>query len=224
MIEIVSATRRSEDEFWSASALGLSLRRIGFDNRLRPRIAFANRCGLPEIYNARIDAADGADRLVFVHDDVWLDDYLIGDRIINGLRSFEVIGVAGNRRRVARQAAWAFVDDAFAWDAREHLSGAVAHGAQPFGEVTWFGPSPAPCELLDGVFLAANAVALRRTGVRFDPRFAFHFYDMDFCRTARAAQLRLGTWPICITHQSGGAFGSAAWREVRAAYRRKWPD
>ena len=223
MIEIISATRRNEADFWAQSALGISLRRLAFDTRLVPHISFENRRGLPEIYNARIDAA-AADWLVFVHDDVWLDDYLIGDRIFNGLRNFEVIGVAGNRRRIAQQPAWAFVDEAFTWDAREHLSGAVAHGKQPFGAVTWFGPSPVPCELLDGVFIGADAKALRRTGVRFDPRFAFHFYDMDFCRSARAAGLRLGTWPICITHQSGGAFGSAGWREVQRAYREKWTD
>lgn len=224
MIEIVSATRRDERGFWAETALGISLRRLAFDRRLVPRIAFDNRRGLPAIYNERIDAADGADFLVFVHDDVWLDDYLLGDRVLTGLHSFEVIGVAGNRRRVARQPAWAFVDDALAWDASEHLSGAVAHGSRPFGAVSWFGHSPTACELLDGVFLAANAVALRSSGVRFDPRFAFHFYDMDFCRSARVAGLRLGTWPLCITHQSGGAFGSAAWREVLAAYRQKWPD
>jgi GT2 family glycosyltransferase len=224
MIEIVSATRRTEAEFWSASALGISLRRLGFDRRLVPRIAFENRRGLPEIYNARIDAEDAAAHLVFVHDDVWLDDYLITDRVVNGLRNFDVIGVAGNRRRVARQPAWAFVDDALTWDAREHLSGAVAHGAQPFGPVSWFGPSTVACELLDGVFLAASTAVLRQHAVRFDPRFAFHYYDMDFCRSARAAGLRLGTWPICITHQSGGAFGMPPWREVQDAYFAKWGD
>jgi GT2 family glycosyltransferase len=224
MIEIVSATRRTEADFWSASALGISLRRLGFDRRLVPRIAFENRRGLPEIYNARIDAEDAAAHLVFVHDDVWLDDYLITDRVVNGLRNFDVIGVAGNRRRVARQPAWAFVDDALTWDAREYLSGAVAHGAQPFGPVSWFGPSTVACELLDGVFLAASTAVLRQHAVRFDPRFAFHYYDMDFCRSARAAGLRLGTWPICITHQSGGAFGMPPWREVQDAYFAKWGD
>jgi GT2 family glycosyltransferase len=224
MIEIVSATRRTEADFWSASALGISLRRLGFDRRLVPRIAFENRRGLPEIYNARIDAEDAAPHLVFVHDDVWLDDYLITDRVVNGLRHFDVIGVAGNRRRVARQPAWAFVDQSLTWDAREHLSGAVAHGAQPFGPVSWFGPSTVACELLDGVFLAASTAVLRQHAVRFDPRFAFHYYDMDFCRSARNAGLRLGTWPICITHQSGGAFGMPPWREVQAAYFEKWGD
>jgi hypothetical protein len=47
---------------------------------------------------------------------------------------------------------------------------------------------------------------------------------MDFCRSARAKGLRLGTWPICVTHQSGGAFGSEAWREKFDKYLAKWND
>jgi len=224
MIEIISATRLPETEFWKKSALGLSLRRLKDDARLVARPAFANTRGLPEIYNARIDAPDAQDLLVFVHDDVWIDDYLLAERVIEGLKAYDVIGVAGNRRRLPGQPAWAFVDAKFTWDDKIHLSGAVAHGRKPFGAVSFFGPSPADCELLDGVLLAARRSKLNAAGVRFDPRFEFHFYDMDFCRSARQKGLRLGTWPICITHQSGGAFGAETWREKYRGYLEKWND
>lgn len=226
MIEIVSATRLEEGEFWSRSALGLSLRRLARDQRLVPRVAFANRRGLPEVFNERIEAASGDDHLVFVHDDVWLDDHFLADRVIDGLRAFDVVGVAGNRRRLPLQPAWAFsgknTEGRLVWDDKQFLSGAVAHGARPFGAVSVFGPTPAECELLDGVFLAARRSVLRAKGVRFDPLFDFHFYDLDFCRGARAAGLRLGTWPIAMTHQSGGAFGSARWVEMHRKYLEKW--
>jgi GT2 family glycosyltransferase len=224
MIEIVSATRMPETEFWEKSALGLSLRRLKRDTRLVARVAFENTRGLPEIYNARIDAADAQDLLVFVHDDVWIDDYFLAERVIEGLQAYDVIGVAGNRRRLPGQPAWAFVDAKFTWDEKVQLSGAVAHGRNPFGAISFFGPAPADCELLDGVLLAARRSKLTAAGLRFDPRFEFHFYDMDFCRSARAKGLRLGTWPICITHQSGGAFGSEAWREKFDKYLAKWND
>lgn len=224
MIDIVSATRLSERDFWNASALGLSLQRLEHDRRFVPRLTFANQRGLPEIYNARIVAGDSAEMLVFIHDDVWIDDYFLANRIIDGLRSYDVIGVAGNRRRLRGQPAWAFVDANFTWDDRAHLSGAVAHGKQPFGAISFFGPAPADCELLDGVFLAANTAALKAKGVLFDPRFDFHFYDMDFCRAARRQGLRLGTWPICLTHQSGGAFGTPKWQQKHLAYAEKWKD
>jgi GT2 family glycosyltransferase len=83
---------------------------------------------------------------------------------------------------------------------------------------------PADCELLDGVFLAARKSALTAKGVLFDPRFDFHFYDMDFCRSARQRGLRLGTWPIGLTHQSGGAFGTEKWNDKYQAYLKKWGD
>ena len=222
MIDVVSATRLSETDFWNTSALGISLRRLAHDGRLAARLAFANRRGLPEIYNARISAGGCSDMLVFVHDDVWIDDYFLADRVIEGLRHYDVIGVAGNRRKVQRQPSWAFVDTKFTWDDRANLTGCVAHGKHPFGDISFFGAVPADCELLDGVFLAARTAALKENGVFFDPRFEFHFYDMDFCRSARLRGLRLGTWPICLTHQSGGAFGTQQWNLKYRAYIEKW--
>jgi GT2 family glycosyltransferase len=226
MIEIVSATRLAEDAFWKSSALGQSLRRLKRDKRLVARPVFANTRGLPEIYNARIQAEDGDDLLVFVHDDVWIDDYFLADRVIDGLQTYDVIGVAGNRRRVPAQPAWAFLLDEMrlVWDEKVNLSGAVAHGKAPFGTVSFYGPTPSDCELLDGAFLAARKSSLKSANVLFDLRFEFHFYDMDFCRSARRQGLRLGTWPICLTHQSGGAFASEPWKEKYRQYLEKWVD
>ena len=224
MIEIVSATRFSEQDFWNKSPLGISLRRLAHDNRLVSHITVSNRRGLPEIYNARITAENSSDMFVFIHDDVWIDDYFLGDRVIEGLRTYDVIGVAGNRRRIKHQPAWPFLDARFTWDDKSNLTGSVAHGRSPFGAISFFGSIPADCELLDGVFLAARKSALTASNVLFDPRFDFHFYDLDFCRSARQGKLRLGTWPICITHQSGGSFGTDAWREKYRAYIEKWGD
>ncbi len=222
MIEVISATRLSESDFWNKSALGFSLRRLAHDARLVPHLAFANRRGLPDIFNARISAPDGHELLVFVHDDVWIDDYFLADRVIEGLQSYDVIGVAGNRRRIQNQPAWIFVDNQCTWDSATNLSGRVAHGRDPCGQVSFYGAVPAECELLDGVFLGARKSALTANGVLFDPRFDFHFYDMDFCRSARQNGLRLGTWPICLTHQSGGAFGTQRWIEKYRQYVEKW--
>jgi predicted O-linked N-acetylglucosamine transferase (SPINDLY family) len=222
MVEIVSATRLSEAEFWRSSALGTSLRRLAPDVRIAAHIAFENRLGLPDIFNARIRSDDAGQILVFMHDDVWIDEIAFVDRLLEGFMSFDVIGIAGNRRRVKRQPAWAFIDDKLTWDAMTNLSGCTAHGDDPFGEVSAFGPAPADCELLDGVFLAAAKSTLTLKQIQFDPRFDFHFYDMDFCRSARAKGLRLGTWPLALTHQSRGMFESPAWVEKFSLYLEKW--
>lgn len=224
IIEIVSATLKTPDEFWNQSALGLSLKRLQQDKRLIAHIQYQNRLGLPEIYNRRIVSDDAADILVFVHDDVWIDDYFLVDRIIEGLQRFDVIGVAGNVRRQPYQPGWAFVqtDAGMKVDAEENFSGSVAHGEEAFGKINFYGATPAECELLDGLFLAASKSALRQNDVAFDPRFNFHFYDMDFCRSAKDLGLKIGTWPICLTHKSGGAFESKDWESGRMLYFDKW--
>lgn len=225
MIEIVTATRLSADEFWNSSALGISMRRLSFDNRFSVQVAPSNRAGLAEVYNTRISPANRSQIVVFVHDDVWIDDYFLADRLLAGLEAFDVIGVAGNRRRSPRQRAWHYVSAPGQQQDRDGLSGAIAHGKTPFGRISSYGPAPAECELLDGVFLAARLRTLLDRSVRFDPLFDFHFYDLDFCRSARRAGLRLGTWPICLTHQSiGGAFESAPWLNAHAKYLQKWVD
>jgi protein O-GlcNAc transferase len=157
-----------------------------------------------------------------MHDDVWIDDADFGDRIVAGLTQYDVIGVVGNRRRAPYQPAWAFVDPLLNWDGDEHLSGAIGHGQKGFGEITVFGPSPSDCEMLDGVFIAARKEALNKEAILFDPLFDFHFYDVDFARSVRAAGLKVGTWPIALTHQSDGAFGTPNWREKYALYLGKW--
>lgn len=224
MIEIISATRRPESEFWNSCALGISLRRLSFDRRLTAHISFSNRAGLPEVFNAHIEASNPARYLVFMHDDVWIDDYFFADRIIAGLQAFDVIGVAGNRRRSPRQSSWGSVGPGLQQPDLSNLSGAVAHGPNPFGRVSVFGSVPAECELLDGVLLAARLAALIDRSVRFDPIFKFHFYDLDFCRSARAGGLRLATWAIALTHQSKGAYESPDWLNAYDAYLRKWGD
>jgi GT2 family glycosyltransferase len=225
VIEIVSATRMSEAEFWQTSALGQSIRRIAEeDSRLRAYISFENRRGLPEIYNAHINASSGDPIQVFMHDDVWITDYFFADRLVEAFNTYDVVGVAGNRRILPNQPSWICADETMKWDEKSNLSGGVSHGQDPFGAVSIFGTTPAECELLDGVFLAARRSSLVKSKVQFDPRFDFHFYDLDFCRTARKNGLRLGTWPICLTHQGTGVMGfsNPHWTEKYRAYKEKW--
>jgi protein O-GlcNAc transferase len=223
-IEVVSATRMTEEGFWKDAALGISLKRhIAEDARIKVKVAYENTRGLSDVFNESIaNAADDA-LLVFIHDDVWIDQEHFSDSVYAGLQKFDVIGVAGNKRRIPNQPAWLFTDINFTWDTG-HLSGKVAHGQHAFGEITDFGPVPMACELLDGVFLAAKKSTLINKQVKFDEQFDFHFYDLDFCRTARGAGLSLGTWPIKLTHQSAGAFGSQQWMAKLKRYLNKWEN
>lgn len=221
---VVSATRKTEADFWKTSALGKSLKIWRSDPLVVPCIAFENTNGLGTVYNAQIHAAGPGDALLFVHDDVWLDDPQWIAKILVALNRYDIVGVAGNTRISKDQPAWLvskLEPDRFDWD-HPYLSGAISHGHQPKGETVVFGNAPARCQLLDGVFLAARAQTLQKSKATFDAQFKFHFYDLDFCRTARRAGLSMGTWPIALTHQSQGSFLTPVWRESLERYRKKW--
>jgi GT2 family glycosyltransferase len=221
-IEVVSATRVSEADFWSRTPLGVTLQRLmAFDKRIVPMTAVSNSRGLPEVFNDRISASE-CDVIVFIHDDALIEDYFFADRVLEGLKHYDVIGVAGNRRRLDGQELWHTPPGMGTFD-NGFLSGAVAHGNHALGSVMFYGPVPAACEFLDGVLLAARVSRLKECGVKFDSQFTFHFYDLDFCRSARTNGLTLGTWPISLTHAGkGGGFVSDSWRENRDRYFAKW--
>lgn len=220
-LRFVTATRSSLAEFEAQSPLCRSLKRASECAAIELTVTPDNRSGLPQIYNKAIESAAPHDALVFIHDDVWVDDWLIGLRLTEALSAFDVIGIAGNTRRVPHQQSWILKgatdekDDGF-------LSGAVAHGAVSESRSHRFGPAPAEVQLLDGVMLAARAASLQQKGVRFDAQFDFHFYDTDFCRSCTAAGLRLGTWPIAITHASAGRYKTPAWDQAYGQYLAKW--
>lgn len=223
-IRIISATRMTSDAFWTQSALGQSLQSIRDVGGIHFHIHCNNSVGLSELYNIYIEKSNVDDILVFIHDDVWVETEDWIERLRKGLTRFDIIGVAGNKRLADTQPAWAFraVDGfGFHWDTG-HLSGRVGHGKSKGGPISNYGPVPTRCAVLDGVLIAARCKFLLFAGIKFDPQFRFHFYDVDFCRQANSRCLRLGTWDIPITHQSGGSFGSTDWQLGYVAYLRKW--
>ena len=219
-ILIVSATRAAPNKF-AERPLGRSLPRVKTDGAVVAHVSCDNKTGLSTLYNRHITPERRHSILVFVHDDVWLDDVFFAMRVRAAMEQFDVVGLAGNTRLLPEAPAWGFKNDAMKWDTG-HLTGLVCHGKHPCGEPSVYGPTPAAAQLLDGVLLAANCSALLDAGVRFDEQFDFHFYDLDFSRQANAKGLKVGTWPIGITHVSGGAFGSASWKKARELYRKKW--
>jgi hypothetical protein len=220
---IVAATRKTKPQFERSSYLGVSLRRMVFDRRIENAITYKNTLGLPSVFNRQIVEKNRNKVIVFTHDDVRIDDYWLGTRLDEGVRVFDIFGVAGNRRRMSGQTSWAFTTEG-EWDKAQNLSGAVCHVDRSGEAVSFYGDSRRKCKLLDGVLIAAKASALLDHGLRFDEQFAFHFYDLDFCRSAETCGLTLGTWPIALTHASGGAFGSPDWQDALELYRLKWGD
>ncbi|WP_165979379.1 tetratricopeptide repeat protein [Paraburkholderia guartelaensis] len=225
-IRIICGTRRSREQFSNETALGRSLKLYAHLPNVELQLFDNNTRGLSSIYNTAIEEAKQRPAiLVFVHDDVWLNDFFWTERIRESLARFEVVGLAGNLRRVPRQPAWAFATPDLQWDERKYLSGTVGHGTGfPCNIASTFGPSGQECKLLDGLLLIADSDTLVKSGLRFDEQFKFHFYDMDFCRQAELKGLRMGTWPLSVVHESGGAFGTPTWREGYVSYLGKYGE
>jgi hypothetical protein len=222
-IRFVVGTRETRETFATHTALGRSLALYRYEFvELRP--FFENKRGLPEIYNLAIEESrhDPA-ILVFVHDDVHLLDYFFADRVVRSLERFQLIGLAGNKRRVPRQPSWAFVDDQLTWDLPENLSGVVGHGKSfPPSNLSVFGLPGQEVKLLDGLMLIARSQTLIDNELRFDETFDFHFYDMDLCRQAEEKAVSMGTFALPVMHESGGNFGSEGWRKGYQSYLDKW--
>jgi Glycosyltransferase like family len=225
-IRIVCGTRRTREQFSNETALGRSLKLYAHLPNIELQLFDNNTRGLSSIYNTAIEEAKQRPAiLVFIHDDVWLNDFFWTERIRESLARFEVVGLAGNLRRVPRQPAWPFATPDLQWDEHKYLSGTVGHGKGfPCNIASTFGPSGQECKLLDGLLLIADSDTLVKSGLRFDEQFKFHFYDMDFCRQAELKGLRMGTWPLSVVHESGGAFGTPNWREGYASYLAKYGD
>lgn len=230
--KLCSITRLSRERFVSDSWLGRSLRR--FPGNKLPVIRLfvendgAEVLGLSEGYNIALDECEDDDILVLVHDDVYIHEWLMVDRLREAMNHYDVVGVAGSSHSDLRYPSWVFkFDDQLnprGPQSQAQLSGTVAHGDYTNPAVHFFGESPADCVLLDGLFLALDVGKVRAAGVRFDPQFSFHCYDIDFTRAVHEAGLRVGTWPIAVTHASEGNFASASFQRAARNYLAKWRE
>jgi tetratricopeptide (TPR) repeat protein len=224
----VCATRLAAEEFLAKSPLGRSLslyRAFPKGQRIELRLFKENTEGLSSVYNIAIEESrEDPAILVFIHDDVHLSDYYWADHLLQGLSKFDIVGIAGNRRRAPRQASWMYLDDKFRRDDDENLSGVLGHGEgfPNLKQLSIYGEPCQECKLLDGVLLAARSSTLIERDLQFDPRFKFDFYDLDFCRQAEQRGLRMGTWALSVIHASAGKLGSKAWRASYRDYLEKY--
>ena len=229
-IRFVSATRLSQEEFFANAPLGRSLpvyRTFPKRQVIELRLFSNNKEGLSSIYNTAIAEAEADPAiLVFIHDDVYLSDFYWAEHLHDALAHFDLVGLAGNLRRVPRQASWMYLDDRFTRDSHDNLSGVLGHG-DPFPnlrQLSVYGEPGQEVKLLDGVMMAVRSRTLMEKNLRFDPQFKFHFYDLDFCRQAEIRGIRMGTWAISLVHASAGALGVESWRAAYREYLAKYGE
>ena len=211
-ILVVCCTRENKDE----SRLYQSLKQLGFSEF---HFIEHNRAGLPANYNPFLEKYAGQDLIVvFVHDDVGINDFSLREKLLKAAEHFAISGLVGSSEFALRREV-----DYFTWCnvPAEHLSGAVEH-TLPSGQTYWssYGPVPHRCLVLDGLFLAVD---MKQIGaIRFDERFTFNWYDLDFCLSCHKAGLTLGTTNIYAHHDSGGRCLDDLYQNEKNLFWEKW--
>ena len=163
-----------------------------------------NTEGLSKVYNKFIntEVAEYYNHVVFVHDDVWIDDAHIKDKLneaMHGSSKFDIVGLAGTREpKITHPALWHLMAS------REHPRGYAGHIFGDKKVMTGFGVTPDRVAIVDGLFVAVNVSRAIETGWRWNENFKFHHYDIASCIDANAKGMRIGVWPINVFHASPG--------------------
>jgi len=200
---IISCTRKLEIE-----ANLLPLYRSWKDGLNTPAykldIIWENTEGLPVAYNRKIEEYknSGAEFIVFVHDDVYIDDLKLYEKLNQGYKlGYNIIGLAGGLNpRLTNPALWHIMTE------RNQQRGQVAHPAGNVNQnmVTPFGPTPSRVAIADGLFISIHIPTVTKTNWKFNENYTFHHYDIASCIDANREKLKIGVYPIHVIHSSPG--------------------
>lgn len=204
---IVSCTQKSHPD---DSLLEKSINYIDSDYQfIDVEWVTRNTTGLPAVYNRFIteENAKYYDNILFVHDDVWIDDEMIADKIGWAMMDYDIVGVAGALNpKIQHPSLWHMMSE------RKDHRGQAGHfvnqqKTKSFGEpcyMTSFGVTPSRVAVVDGVFVAVNLRAVLDKKWKWNENFTFHHYDIASCIDANNLGLRIGVYPINIYHASPG--------------------
>jgi hypothetical protein len=200
-ITLVTATSRTREQYYDTPLAKCQAKLRMVARNLSQMVFYSNARSLASQYNyAIMEQKKGI--VVFVHDDVSIEDTFFREKIEAGLERHAIVGLAGSTEMVIQSPAMWHLGSP-----RERHSGTVNHPCnanQVFASA--FGPTPQRCLVMDGLFLACKVEALMDTKTFFDESnpARFHFYDLDFCLTANRNRLKLTTAPIHVVHSSPG--------------------
>ena len=179
-----------------------------------------NTKGLSQCYNKILrddDIVNNYSVVLFVHDDVELEDINLKDKLINS--PYDVTGLAGAKmfNKDVPKLAWHLAAP------REMQVGEVAHCHEGKVWTTVFGPTKSRALTLDGLFLAVKPKVLREKGLEFDKNFNFHFYDLAFCMRANQKRVTCGVLPIRVVHHGlGDSMLTEDWEQSNIKFRKAY--
>jgi len=176
--------------------------------------------GLSKYYNNIIETRyNDFETIILCHHDVSLE-YVNLNSVNQGLNEYDVLGVAGGLNpKIIEKNLWHWM---MPKEDYRGIAGHTLNEKQLF--LTSFGPTPSRVTVLDGVFLAFNPKKIFSSKARFDEKFLWHHYDIDFSLTCNKHKLKLGVWPIIVNHQSPGLrdLNDKGWNESNEYFKKKW--
>ena len=212
----VVTTAKNKEEFTKNSQVSVFLDKFGLSKT--STVFFNNKEGLTKIYNKFINETYKDKIVIFVHDDVFIEDLFIFEKMDIAFEKYDVVGLAGTKKcDLTKPPAWHLMSS------KEDFIGEVAHSHEQKVWTTCFGPTDSRALLLDGLFLAVNVKRLLETGTKFDERFDFHHYDITFCLNANKNKLKLGVYPIRVVHFGlGDSMNTQEWTNSAELFKKEY--
>lgn len=174
-----------------------------------------NKRGLSECYNEVLKDPKNKNKIVlFVHDDVELNDLFLYEKLVNS--PYAITGLAGAKSfdKTSQRLAWHLSAP------REDYVGEVAHTSEGKVWTTVFGPTQSRTLTIDGLFIACKVNDLLEKGLEFDENFNFHFYDIAFCLRANEKKVTCGVLPITVIHHGlGDSMLTEDWEQTQVKFK-----
>lgn len=217
---IVTCTRATNEKEFEQRPIYKSLKKQHDSNS--PNVDFHifknNQRGLAECYNEILKDPKHLNKTVlFVHDDVELDDMFLYEKLISS--PYSITGLAGARsfNKLADKLAWHLCAP------REDFVGEVAHAHDNKVWTTVFGNTNSRALVVDGLFVSCKVKDLVDKGLEFDSSFGFHFYDLSFCLRAYEKKVTCGVLPIRVIHHGlGDSMNTPEWVEANTRFKQTY--
>jgi GT2 family glycosyltransferase len=156
--------------------------------------------------------------VLFVHDDVELDDMFLYEKLVHS--PYSITGLAGAKsfNKQSAKLAWHLCAP------REDYVGEVAHvGPDKQVWTTVFGKTTSRALVIDGLFVACKVQDLIQQGLDFDLRYGFHHYDISFCLRAHEKKVTCGVLPIRVIHHGlGDSMNTPEWNESNDRFKQDY--
>ena len=216
---VVSCTRAKSDEEFKTRPLSAGLMDLVAFRHIEFQLFYNNTRGLTTCYNEVLKDPKNLDKTVlFVHDDVEIQDLFLAEKLLTS--PYSITGIAGAKTfsKASPMAAWHIAS------ASDQYVGEAGH-ANKEGKVwtTVFGPTKSRALVLDGLFLSCKVRDLVDKGVEFDETLSFHHYDLSFCLRAHEKRVTCGVLPVHVVHHGlGDSMNSEEWRKSNEQFRRDY--